>query len=157
MKRSFQKGLCFGMTSGVITTLGLMIGLDAGTASRGVVLGGILTIAIADACSDALGMHLSEEASGKDNSTVWEITFVTAGVKFLTALTFALPFMLKSLSQAVLLSASWGFFLLAILSYFIARFNREAAWKVIGEHLLIAGLVVTVSHYLGHFVAYYFQ
>ena len=157
MKLSFQKGLCFGMTSGVITTLGLMVGLDAGTASKGVVLGGILTIAIADACSDALGMHLSEESQGKDHADIWETTFATAGVKFFTAMTFALPFFFLDLSAAVLTSGTWGFSVLAVLSYFIARFNREVAWKVIGEHLVIAGLVVIVSHYLGHFVATYFQ
>ncbi|MGZ8381620.1 MAG: hypothetical protein ACXW4C_08190, partial [Nitrospira sp.] len=55
MKASFKTGLSFGLTSGVITTLGLMVGLHSGTHSRTVVIGGILTIAIADAMSDALG------------------------------------------------------------------------------------------------------
>ena len=39
-----------------------MIGLYSGTNPRGVVIGGILTIAIADSLSDALGIHISEEA-----------------------------------------------------------------------------------------------
>ena len=51
---SFKIGFGFGLASGVITTLGLMIGLFASTHSRVVVLGGILTIAIADSCSDAV-------------------------------------------------------------------------------------------------------
>ena len=49
MKASFKTGLSFGLTSGVITTLGLMVGLHSGTHSRTVVIDGILTIAIADA------------------------------------------------------------------------------------------------------------
>jgi len=53
MKASFKTGLSFGLTSGVITTLRLMVGLHSGTRSRTVVIGGILTIAIADAMSDA--------------------------------------------------------------------------------------------------------
>lgn len=40
-----------------------MIGLMAGTHSKLAVLGGILTIAIADAMSDALGIHISQEGS----------------------------------------------------------------------------------------------
>ena len=56
MKPSFKTGFSFGLTSGVITTLGLMVGLHSGTHSRSVVIGGILTIAVADAMSDALGM-----------------------------------------------------------------------------------------------------
>ncbi|TKS61160.1 MAG: membrane protein [Nitrospira sp.] len=62
MKASWKTGLSFGLTSGVITTLGLMVGLHSGTHSRAIVIGGILTIAIADAMSDALGIHVSEES-----------------------------------------------------------------------------------------------
>ncbi|MBW2265656.1 MAG: hypothetical protein JRF28_05735, partial [Deltaproteobacteria bacterium] len=56
MKHALKTGLSFGLTSGTITTLGLMVGLHSGTHSKLVVLGGILTIAIADAFSDALGI-----------------------------------------------------------------------------------------------------
>jgi len=57
-----RTGLFFGATSGVITTLGLITGLNAGTRSITAVLGGILVIAVADSMSDALGIHLAEEA-----------------------------------------------------------------------------------------------
>ena len=49
MKRSIRKGLGFGLNSGVITTLGMMVGLSASTQSRIAVIGGIIAIAIADA------------------------------------------------------------------------------------------------------------
>ena len=57
-----RTGIFFGATSGVITTLGLIAGLNAGTKSLTAVLGGILVIAVADAMSDALGIHLAEES-----------------------------------------------------------------------------------------------
>ena len=47
-KHSLEVGLSFGITSGIITTLGLMVGLHSGTHSKVTVIGGILTIAIAD-------------------------------------------------------------------------------------------------------------
>ena len=62
MKEWLRSGVSFGLTSAVITTLGLMVGLHSGTGSKLVVLEGIITIAIADAFSDALGMHISKEA-----------------------------------------------------------------------------------------------
>ncbi|MBW1641510.1 MAG: VIT1/CCC1 transporter family protein, partial [Deltaproteobacteria bacterium] len=65
MKRSLRKGISFGLTSGTITTLGLMVGLHSGTHSRMVVIGGILTIAVADAFSDALGIHISAESENE--------------------------------------------------------------------------------------------
>jgi len=65
---SIKTGFSFGLTSGIITTLGLIIGLHAGTHSRLVVMGGILTIATADAFSDALGIHISEESETKHSN-----------------------------------------------------------------------------------------
>jgi hypothetical protein len=59
MKHLKKIGLSFGLTSGLITTLGLMIGLNSGTNSKLVVIGGILTIAVADSLSDSLGIHIS--------------------------------------------------------------------------------------------------
>jgi len=65
MKHSVKVGFSFGITSAVITTLGLMVGLYSSTNSRLVVVGGILMIAIADAFSDSLGIHISEESEGR--------------------------------------------------------------------------------------------
>ena len=58
-------GLSFGLTSGVIATLGLMVGLYSTTQSQLAVVGAILTISIADAFSDALGIHVSQETDSK--------------------------------------------------------------------------------------------
>ena len=92
MKTSFKTGLSFGLTSGVITTLGLMVGLHSGTHSRTVVIGGIVTIAIADAMSDALGIHVSEESKNSDPTRhVWEATVATFVAKFVIAMTFVVP------------------------------------------------------------------
>ena len=65
MKRSVKAGFSFGLTSGVITTLGLMVGLHSSTHSKLVVIGGILTIAIADALSDSMGVHIAVESQNK--------------------------------------------------------------------------------------------
>ena len=65
MRHSLRVGFSFGITSGIITTLGLMVGLNSSTRSGLVVIGGILTIAIADAFSDALGIHISEESENR--------------------------------------------------------------------------------------------
>ena len=48
-----RTGIFFGATSGVITTLGLIVGLNAGTNSMVAVLGGILVVAVADTASAA--------------------------------------------------------------------------------------------------------
>lgn len=73
LKGSLKTGLSFGLTSGIITTLGLMVGLHSGTHSKLVVAGGIVTIAVADAFSDALGMHVSQESENQHSSReIWK-------------------------------------------------------------------------------------
>jgi|SRR5579884_1830304 VIT1/CCC1 family predicted Fe2+/Mn2+ transporter len=153
MKSSWRTGLSFGLASGVITTLGLMVGLHSGTHSKAVVIGGILTIAVADALSDALGIHISEES--KNSSTtleIWESTIAAFAAKFVIAMTFAVPVFLLPLQVAVVVSVAWGLLLLTVLSVALARAQRIAPWKVIGEHLLIGVGVVTITHYLGAWI-----
>jgi VIT1/CCC1 family predicted Fe2+/Mn2+ transporter len=153
MKNSWKTGISFGLTSGVITTLGLMVGLHSGTHSRAVVISGILTIAIADAMSDALGIHVSEESKNSvPVSQVWEATLATFAAKFVVSATFVVPVIISPLDQAMVISIVWGLFLLTVLSFFIARAQTIAPWKVIGEHLLIALCVVAMTHAVGDWV-----
>lgn len=150
MKASWKTGLSFGLTSGVITTLGLMVGLHAGTHSRAVVLGGILTIAVADALSDAMGIHLAEESKNSGPAShVWEATLATFAAKFVISGTFVVPVLTRPLDQAIVISIIWGLFLLTTLSFFVARAQAISPWKVIGEHLLIALFVVAITHAVG--------
>ena len=153
MKHSLKTGFSFGLTSGIITTLGLMVGLHSGTHLKLVVLGGILTIAIADAFSDALGIHVSEESENKHTTKeIWESTICTFVTKFIFAATFLVPVLLFSLMTAIVVSVVWGLSLLSIFSFYMAKEQREKPWKVIGEHLLIAVVVIIITHYVGGWI-----
>lgn len=150
MKDSLRTGITFGLTSAVITTLGLMVGLHSGTHSRIVVLAGILTIAIADAFSDALGIHVSEESENTHTlKQIWGSTLATFLTKFLFALTFAVPVLFLPLSTAIVVSLLWGMSILAVLSYAMAKSQAESPWKVVGEHILIALVVIGITHSVG--------
>ncbi len=149
-----RTGLFFGATSGVITTLGLITGLNAGTKSITAVLGGILVIAVADSMSDALGIHLAEEADPEtDHEHVWQATISTFLTKLVFALSFAIPLLLLPLGPAVMASVAWGMLVITVLSYFLARSQNESPWHIILEHLGIAILVVVLSHFIGVWVA----
>ena len=153
---SIKKGFSFGMASGVITTLGLMVGLDSGTHSKLVVLGGILSIAVADAFSDALGVHISEESENKHRaSEIWQATGMTFVAKFVVALTFVIPILLLELQTAIMVSIIWGLFILGILSYIVARAEKKNPWQVVSEHVIIGMIVIGVTHYVGGWVATY--
>ena len=154
MKHSFKVGFSFGITSGIITTLGLMVGLHSGTHSRLAVIGGILIIAVADAFSDALGIHISEEFENcHTTKEIWASTISTFLSKFIFSLTFVVPVLLLKLSTAIIVSIIWGFLMLSVLSYKMSREQNVNPWKVIGEHLLIASIVIVTTHYLGDWIA----
>ena len=151
--KGVRTGLYFGATSGVITTLGLITGLNAGTHSMAAVLGGIFVIAIADSMSDALGIHLAEEADPNATAEhIWAATLSTFFNKLIFALSFAVPLLLLPLDQAVIASVAWGMLVITILSYFIARAQQASILAIVAEHLGIAVLVVVLSHLIGEWV-----
>jgi len=154
LKHSLKIGLSFGLTSGIITTLGLMVGLHSGTHSKIVVLGGILSIAIADAFSDALGIHISEESERKHTTKeIWESTIATFLSKFFFALMFFIPVLVFELSTAIVISVILGLSILGILSFSLAGEQEEGRWKVVSEHLIIALAVVVITHYVGDWIS----
>jgi len=153
LNHSIKTGVSFGLTSGVITTLGLMVGLNSGTHSRLAVLGGILTIAVADAFSDALGMHVAEESENTHTHwEIWQSTIATFVSKFVFALTFAVPVLLLELSTAIVVSVVYGLSILGLLSLYLAREQGDNPAKVVAEHLGIALLVIVATHSVGQWI-----
>jgi len=154
MKRSLKTGFSFGLTSAIITTLGLMVGLNAGTHSHLAVVGGVLTISIADALSDALGIHVSTESQkGYSTKEIWEATGATFLSKFIFGLTFVIPLVLFELQTAVIVAIVWGFSLLGAFSAIIAKEQKATIWKVVAEHILIATVVIILSNFVGEWIA----
>ncbi len=154
MKLSFRKGFSFGLASGVITTLGMMVGIHSSTHSKLAVIGGIIAIAIADAFSDAVGIHISEESTNmRSEREIWESTVSTFLSKFVFALTFAVPVLLLQLSTAVIVSVIWGLSLITVFSVYIAKQKGVEPHKVVLEHLFIVVLVILITHYVGEWIA----
>jgi vacuolar iron transporter family protein len=150
MKHSLKTGICFGLTSGIITTLGLMTGLEAGTNSKLAVLGGIATIAVADAFSDALGIHVSEESENRHTGReIWESTAGTFIVKFLTASSFAIPVIFLDLTTAIYLSIVWGLLLLSALRACTWQGNRRKRPGRSLQNTFIAVVVIVAAHFIG--------
>jgi len=149
MHISTRKGLSFGLTSGIITTLGLMMGLYAGTHSRLVIIGGILTIAVADGISDAFGMHMAAQAEHDSKNQIREATYATLFSKLFFAGTFIIPVLMFELTTAVIISTIWGLFALGLLSYYLAHMEKKKPVKFITQHLLIAVVVIILTHIIG--------
>ena len=159
LNHSLKVGFSFGLTSGIITTIGLMVGLYSTLQDvanlKLAIIGGILTIAIADSLSDAMGIHISEESeNAHTDKEVWESTIATFASKFVFALSFIIPVLLfRELSTAVIVSVIWGLSLLCVLSFFIAHGQKKKPWKAVIEHLLIASVVIVVTYLVGNWIS----
>ena len=150
LAHSLSVGMSFGVTSGIITTIGLLVGLSASTNSQTAVLAGILTIAVADSLSDALGIHISEENEGVHTSReIWGATAATFASKLTMALTFVIPVLLLPLDTATIVAIVWGALSLTLLSVDMGRRQGIDPKPIVVEHLGVATLVVVAAHLLG--------
>ncbi|MBR9680101.1 MAG: hypothetical protein GOU99_03575 [Candidatus Altiarchaeota archaeon] len=153
MDDAIKSGISFGLTEAIITTLGLIFGLSAGTNSKLAVIGGILTIAIADAFSDAFGIHIFQESKNASKKEVWQASLATFFSKFIFTLSFIIPVLLFELRTAVLLNLLWGLVVMTVLSIFIALERNEPPVHVVIEHLGIMILVVILTNYAGSLIS----
>lgn len=156
-------GISFGLTSAVITSLGMIVGLSAATSSKLAVVAGIIIIAIADGLSDAMGLHLVEESEiekGRPKHTPKEI-WLTTLFAFLSvsgfSLTFVIPVLLFPLKIAIFVAVFWGILLLIVLNFYIAKHKAEHPVKLISEHILLALFVIFISNWLGNLISKAFE
>lgn len=157
MKIPIRKGFSFGLTSAVITTLGIIVGLSASTQSKVAVIGGILSIAIADAFADSLGIHIAEESElDKKIKHQWVAAIAAFLTKLIFALTFIVPILIFDNDKAIIISLIWGLGLLSIFSYYLALKQKIQPWKVIAEHVLIAIAVIIITHFVGQWIGQVF-
>lgn len=151
-------GISFGLTSAVITSLGMIVGLNSATSSRLAVGSGIIVMAVADGLADAMGLHLAEESeieNGKVKHTSKEVWLTTAVTFFSVSgfcSTFAIPILLFPMKLAVFLAISWGILLLVILNFYIARIKKERPLKLILQHILLAIFVIAISYEIGNLI-----
>ena len=153
MKAQLWKGCGFGITSGTITTLGLIVGLHSGTQSKLAILVGIIVLAVADALSDAIGIHISEEAENEHTtSEQWQSAFFTFISKLCVALSFIIPLQLFDIFTAIIASVIWGALLISVFSYLMAKSQKQNPAKVIAEHVTVMLAVIVIAHFIGDFV-----
>ena len=113
-----------------------------------------MAIAIADAFSDAVGIHISEESENHHSARdIWEATISTLVSKFFFAISFIVPLLLFELSVAIFVSIFWGIFLVMVFSWYLAVQQGAKPYKVVFEHITIVILVIFITHYVGKWIA----
>src|SRR5918911_3640148 len=84
----------FGSPAAIVTCMGLIIGLDAATATKAAVLGSLLIIGIADNLTDSLSVHIYQEAERLAHRRAFATTVANYIARLLVTLSFVFLFLL---------------------------------------------------------------
>jgi predicted adenylyl cyclase CyaB len=146
--------LTFGITSGILTTVGVLVGVNSATASQLSVIAAVTAIAVADSCSDAFGMYLAK-VSERGASPRQAIRFAlgTLAGKAVFPLTFIVPLLFLPLTVAVWVDLAWGGLALALLSAEQAVVEQQPVIRRIARNLGLALVIVANSALAGSLVA----
>jgi VIT1/CCC1 family predicted Fe2+/Mn2+ transporter len=155
--RLYQTKFSFGATSGIVTSLGLITGLNTLSHPKLSIIAGIFVIALADNISDSFGIHIYQESECIGNQEVWLSTLTNFFTRIFVSLTFILLVAALPIELAVPCSVIWGLVLLAVMSYTIAKDRGVNPYRTIVEHLSIAFVVIMGSHFIGRWVIGKFQ
>ncbi len=147
----------FGISGGVLTTLGVMIGLLSATASKLAVIGGIVSVAVADSLSDSISMYSAKktEKGTTQKHAISSALNVFIG-KFVFTLTFIIPFLLFSFKTAIIVNLFWGLLLIIFVNLIISIIQEENKIKTITKNTLIAVLVIIISYFVGQLISLIF-
>jgi hypothetical protein len=138
-----------GGTAAIITSMGLIAGLNYGEHARASVIGALLVIAIADNISDSFAIHVYKESETADQKEIFSITAGNFLVRLFVSLSFVILALILPTKLVFYVATLWGLALLTFMSYYISEFKKSSRLREIIIHLFIAILVVVASKYIG--------
>lgn len=117
----------FGSTSAIVTSVGLIVGFGAVTASRSVIVSGLLIIALADNITDSLSIHMYQESEHIEGKASFRATLTNFVTRLVVAGTFVALVLVVPPRMVAATVLAWGTLLLASLSFAIARSRKVRA------------------------------
>lgn len=143
----------YGGTAAIVTSVALIFGLGAATATKSAIVSGLLIVALADNLTDALSMHIYQESERRlETSEAFMQTWRNFATRLALALTFVLLVLLLPVNWALVASAAWGLSLLTLLTWALARERRVSFAKELGKHFAAALAVILASRAIGAIV-----
>lgn len=153
--RKWSSGFYFGIISGTITTLGMIISLfmvsQSSKIGLKVLASGIIGLALGDSFSDGLGLYYSNRGEGDTNQESRKIGIDTAFYKILFTFSF-LPIMVLFPSIIGLaISIIWTHLLVIY-----ATLQIEDNYQAILQHIIVLWSVIVMGYFGGNISNYFF-
>jgi VIT1/CCC1 family predicted Fe2+/Mn2+ transporter len=142
----------YGGTAGIITSVSLIIGLNAASASKGPIVSALLVVALADNLTDALSIHLYQESERLEARSAFRTTLSNIAARLLVSVSFVLLVLWLPIAIAVVAATIWGLGLIAILTAILARERKVRLMPEIVKHLVVAAGILLTSKAIGWFI-----
>lgn len=138
--------LAQGVTSGIITTLGLMMGVNSSNPTRRSIMVAILAMAIGNSCSDAYSVYNARQAErGSNRRVAWRFALMTLAGEFVFTLSFVLAVAILPLSTGIIANLAWGTIALALFSAEQAVVGQKNVILSVGFNLGLAAAIVVLT------------
>ncbi len=144
--------ISFGGTAAIVTSMALIVGLNAVDASHKTIISALLIAALADNLTDSLSVHIYQESERLSQREAFIGTLTNFATRLALCLSFAALIVLLPSALALGAALAWGTFLLAALSWVVARARQASALSEVTKHLVVAALVILVSHLIGSWI-----
>ncbi len=145
--------ISFGGTAAIVTSMGVIVGLNAATVQRAAIVGSLLIVALADNLTDSLGVHIYQESERLAEHEAFRTTVANFATRLLVSLSFiAIVVLIPTAAGAALSSLAWGLLLLAGLSHQLAKARGFAPLSEICKHCAVATIVIVLSAAIGRWI-----
>jgi len=144
--------ISFGGTAAIVTSMALIVGLDAANAGRAAMVSALLIAAVADNLTDSLSVHVYQESERLEEREAFIGMVSNFVTRLVVCLTFVLIVVLFRTHVAAIGGIVWGMLLLIVLNYILARHRKVGAMSELGKHLAVALVVIFVSKGIGHWI-----
>lgn len=149
--------LTFGVTSGLMTAVGILIGVYSANPSKLFVASALLALAISDSPSEAFAMYNSKISEGSSPAMAMKYALCAMSGNIIIPLVFLLPLFFLTLSATVSFNLILAAVILITLSTAHSLANQESVFKNVSKNLLLAVGIVVAAHLAGNFVAWAFS
>jgi len=142
----------YGGTAGIVTSLSLIVGLDAATATKAAIVSGLLIVALADNLTDALSIHIYQESERLEARQAFRSTLTNFSARLLVSLSFVPLVVLLPNASAILAAVTWGLVLIVVLTAVIARERKVSVVVEVAKHVSVALVVILASKAIGWWI-----
>lgn len=146
--------VAFGMSSAVMTVLGIIIGLISANQPLNAVIGGIASVALADSMADALGVYTAKRSErGSSPKIALKSGLYTFWSKLIFSSSFLLWFFIFPLQVSVMVSMAWAFVILVFINFLISYAQDEPILTNILKNVGLACIIVLASFLVGNWAS----